>query len=160
MPQSAPWKAIAAMSENRVIGNGNEIPWRISEDFKWFKATTMGGVLVMGRKTWESLPKALPGRENWVLSKTMQAVEGVRVFRSLEDALEALGERVLFIIGGGQLYAATLLRCQELFLTEVHLRIEGGDAFFPEHAEAFEPVETLHECEEFTLRRWTRKNHP
>ncbi|HCR31683.1 MAG TPA: dihydrofolate reductase, partial [Opitutae bacterium] len=62
MPQSASWKAIAAMSENRVIGNGNEIPWRISEDFKWFKATTMGGVLVMGRKTWDSIGRPLPGR--------------------------------------------------------------------------------------------------
>ena len=160
MTEGLSLKAIAAVSQNGVIGKNGDLPWRLPGDLKWFKALTMGHVLLMGRKTWESLPKALPGRENWVLSKTMQAVEGVRVFRSLEDALEALGERVLFIIGGGQLYAATLLRCQELFLTEVHLRIEGGDAFFPEHAEAFEPVETLHECEEFTLRRWTRKNHP
>ena len=63
------FKAIAAMSENRVIGRGNEIPWHIPEDFKWFKETTMGHVLVMGRRTFESIGKALPGRETMVLTR-------------------------------------------------------------------------------------------
>ena len=153
-------KAIVAVSQNGVIGRKGDLPWRLSGDLKWFKKITMGHVLLMGRKTWESLPGALPGRENRVLSRTIQPCEGMNVFASLEDAVHKLGQRSLFIIGGGELYSLTLERCTELFLTEVHRTIEDGDAFFPDHSKLFEPVETLHECEDFTLRRWVRKNDP
>ena len=153
-------KAIVAVSQNGVIGRKGDLPWRLSGDLKWFKKITMGHVLLMGRKTWESLPGALPGRENRVLSRTIQPCEGMNVFASLEDAVHKLGQRSLFIIGGGELYSLTLERCTELFLTEVHRTIEDGDASFPDHSKLFEPVETLHECEDFTLRRWVRKSDP
>ena len=89
-------KAIAAVSQNGVIGKNGDLPWRISGDLQWFKKITMGHVLLMGRKTWQSLPKALPGRENWVLSRTMSPEEGMKVFRSVEEAKEELDGRTLF----------------------------------------------------------------
>lgn len=159
MTKTASLKAIAAVSQNGVIGRKGDLPWRLSGDLKWFKKITMGHVLLMGRKTWESLPSPLPGRENWVLSRSLEPIEGIRVFRSLEEALTKIGERTLFIIGGGELYSLTLGDCSELYLTEVHRVVEGGDAFFPDHLESFEPQETLHECEEFKLRRWVRRRN-
>ena len=159
MTKAACLKAIAAVSQNGVIGKQGDLPWRLSGDLKWFKQITMGHVLLMGRKTWESLPKALPGRENWVLSRTMSPEEGMKVFRSVEEAKEELDGRTLFIIGGGELYSLALADCDELYLTEVHQEVEGGDAFFPDHLELFEPVENLHECEDFKLRRWIRKQN-
>ena len=150
-------KAIAAVSQNGVIGKNGDLPWRISGDLQWFKKITMGHVLLMGRKTWQSLPKALPGRENWVLSRTMNPEQGMQVFRSVEEAKEELDGRTLFIIGGGELYSLALADCDELYLTEVHQEVEDGDAFFPDHSEWFDPSETLHECEDFTLRKWLRR---
>ena len=79
-----PFKAIAAMSLNRAIGNGNTIPWHLPEDFKWFKETTMGHVLAMGRKTFESIGRPLPGRETVVLTRNPGSVIGVRTLGSLE----------------------------------------------------------------------------
>ena len=78
--------AIVAISENSVIGKNGDLPWRISEDLKWFKKITLGHTLLMGRKTWQSLPGALPGRENWVLSSTMQTSPEIRVFKKLKEA--------------------------------------------------------------------------
>ena len=101
-------KAIAAVSQNGVIGKQGDLPWRLSGDLKWFKKITMGHVILMGRKTWESLPGVLPGRENWVLSRTMNQTEGIRVFPTIASALSEIGDRILFIIGGGELYSATL----------------------------------------------------
>lgn len=158
MTKAASLKAIAAVSQNGVIGKNGDLPWRISGDLQWFKKITMGHVLLMGRKTWESLPKALPGRENWVLSRTMSPMNGMQVFRSVEEAKKRLDGRTLFIIGGGELYSLALADCTELYLTEVHRVIEGGDAFFPDHSEWFAPSDTLHECEDFTLRKWLRRD--
>ena len=157
MTESASLKAIAAVSQNGVIGKQGDLPWRLSGDLKWFKKITMGHILLMGRKTWESLPGALPGRENWVLSRTLNPTPGIRVFRTLDEALAEVGERTLFIIGGGELYSLAIKDCVELYLTEVHLVVEDGDAFFPDHLEYFVPVETLDECEEFKIRRWVKR---
>ena len=84
MGSSKNFKAIAAMSENRVIGNTGDIPWHLPEDFKWFKKTTMGGILVMGRKTYESIGRPLPGRDTYVLSRTPREIAGVHNFTDLE----------------------------------------------------------------------------
>ena len=157
MTKGGSLKAIAAVSQNGVIGKNGDLPWRISGDLQWFKKITMGHVLLMGRKTWQSLPKALPGRENWVLSRTMNPEQGMQVFRSVEEAKEELDGRTLFIIGGGELYSLALADCDELYLTEVHQEVEGGDAFFPDHSEWFDPSETLHDCDDFTLRKWLRR---
>ena len=152
-------KAIAAVSRNGVIGRQGDLPWRLSGDLKWFKKITMGHVILMGRKTWESLPGPLPGRENWVLSRSLEPIKGIQVFRSLDEVLVKIGGDVLFIIGGGELYSLALKDCTELYLTEVNQVVEDGDAFFPDHLESFEPEETLHECEEFKLRKWIRRRN-
>ena len=80
-----PYKAIVAVSEDGVIGRNGDLPWRLSADLKWFKKITMGHTILMGRKTWDSLPNALPGRKNWVLSRNAQSVDGMQVFRTLEE---------------------------------------------------------------------------
>jgi len=149
-------KAIAAVSRNGVIGRQGDLPWRLSDDLKWFKKITMGHVILMGRKTWESLPGPLPGRENWVLSRSLEPIKGIQVLRSLDEVLVKIGGGVLFIIGGGELYSLALKDCSELYLTEVNQVVEDGDAFFPDHLKWFEADETLHDCEDFKLRRWVR----
>lgn len=150
-----PFKAIAAMSLNRVIGNGNEIPWHLPEDFKWFKQTTMGHVLVMGRKTYESIGRPLPGRETVVLSRSGFADERVKTIASI-DELKVGEEREVFICGGGQIYEQLLSRCDELFLTLVKREVEG-DAFFPAFEDEFELAGTIASEDEFEIRRYRRQ---
>ena len=84
-----PFKAIVAVSQNGVIGKNGDLPWRLAEDLKWFKKITMGHVVLMGRKTWDSLPFPLPGRKNWVISRSLEKKEGMQVFRSIEKAEES-----------------------------------------------------------------------
>lgn len=151
-------KAIVAVSQNGVIGKDGDLPWRLSGDLKWFRKITMGHTLIMGRKTWDSLPGALPGRENWVLSRSMKATEGIRVFNNFDRVLENASGRTLFVIGGGELYRQTLTYCKEIFVTEVLRTIEGGDAFFPPFEHQYDAVEVLDENDAFILRRWVAKN--
>ena len=150
------FSAIAALSENRVIGSGNCIPWHLPEDFKFFKATTMGYVLVMGRKTFESIGRPLPGRDTIVLSRSGFAHPGVRTITSL-DALPALvGDRQVFICGGAEIYRQALPLCADVYLTHVK-RVVAGDAFFPPFEELFEPAETLHDNADFRIVRYRRR---
>ena len=144
------FKAIAAMSENRVIGRGNEIPWHIPEDFKWFKETTMEHVLGMGRRTFESIGKVLPGRETIVLTRGEFSHPDVTVIRSLDEVAPKLEGGTAFIVGGAQIYEQALPRCSDLFLTLVKREVEG-DVFFPEFENYFKKVEVLHEEEEFRI---------
>ena len=95
-------KAIAAMAENRVIGNKGVIPWHLPEDFRWFKQATMGGVLVMGRKTFESIGKPLPGRETYVLSRTTRSIEGVHNFSNLDILQKIDTDKTIWIAGGAK----------------------------------------------------------
>ena len=150
------FKAIAAMSENRVIGRGNEIPWHIPKDFKWFTETTMGHVLVMGRRTFESIGKALPGRETMVLTRGEFSHPDVTVIRSLDEVAPRLEGRDGFIAGGAQVYEQALPRCSDLFLTLVKREVEG-DVFFPEFENYFEEVEVLREETEFRIVHY--RNH-
>jgi len=139
-------KAIAAMARNRVIGAQGTIPWRLPEDFRWFKQTTLGGVVLMGRKTFESLGKPLPGRRNVVLSASQQ-FEGVEHLGSLEDFCEAhYAPAPVWIIGGAKVYEQTLPLCTDLYLSVVDLEPEG-DAFFPEFESRFklEAIVAKHE---------------
>lgn len=154
-----PYKAIVAVSQDGVIGRNGDLPWRLSGDLQWFKKITMGHTILMGRKTWDSLPKALPGRENWVLSRRDQRSEGMRLFTSLKDVAEHLpDQQTLFVIGGGEVYRQALPLCHELYITEVHQKVPDGDAFFPEYRDQFEAVEVLDENEDFLLRRWQRRS--
>lgn len=152
-----PYKAIVAVAEDGVIGRGGDLPWRLSEDLKWFKKITLGHTILMGRKTWESLPGALPSRQNWVLSRTANQKDGMSVFRSMEEVQQALGpSQTLFIIGGGEIYSMALPLCHELFISEVRRKVPDGDAFFPNYKDQFRPVEVLDDNPDFLLRRWVR----
>jgi dihydrofolate reductase len=143
------------MSLNRVIGSGGRIPWHIPDDFKWFKQITMGHVLVMGRKTFESIGRPLPGRETVVLSRSEFSHPGVRTIRDLQEATFPGESRTLFICGGAQIYEQYLPLCSELYLTLVNRRVEG-DTFFPRFEDRFSLAETIRETPEFSILRYTR----
>ena len=147
--------AIAAMSRNRVIGADGKIPWYISEDLKFFKRTTLGHIIVMGRKTYDSLGKPLPGRENWVLSRGAQ-IDGVTMLRSFDAIQEPSDGRKLYIIGGAELYTALLPTCSELLLTHVDNEVEG-DTFFPDFENNFDAGEVVQSGEGYQIRRHLRK---
>ena len=120
---------IAAIASNRVIGAGNSLPWHISEDLKRFKRLTTGHTVIMGRRTWESIGRSLPLRRNIVVSS--RKIPGVESYGGLEDALRAVSEEdIVFVIGGGQLYAQALPRAEYLYLTLVKGEF-AGDVFFP-----------------------------
>lgn len=150
------FKAIAAMALNRVIGHGNQIPWHLPEDFKWFKATTTGHVLVMGRKTFESIGKPLSQRETIVLSRAAWSHPGVKTIHSLEELPGLVAERQVFICGGAQVYEQALPLCSELFLTLVKREV-AGDTFFPKFEDQFERVETIRDTPEFQILRYRRR---
>ena len=123
---------IAAMGKDRVIGIDNRLPWRLPADMKHFRALTMGKPVLMGRKTFDSIGKPLPGRTNIVVSQDPGFhPEGVTVSRSIPEALAA-GEDAteIMVIGGASFYAQLLPRAQRLYLTQIHHRF-AGDAFFP-----------------------------
>ncbi len=124
---------IVAASENRVIGINNTLPWHISEDLKRFKALTKGYPIVMGRKTYESLPKKpLPYRENIVITRNRSLEMGHKICHSLEEAVaHCAGKEKLFICGGAAIYREALPLADTIELTLVHQSIEG-DTFFPE----------------------------
>ncbi|MEL6193567.1 MAG: dihydrofolate reductase [Bacteroidota bacterium] len=124
--------AIYAISENQVLGKNNDIPWRLSDDLKMFKRTTLGKPIIMGRKTFESLGKPLPKRRNIVISRTMPLeAEGYEVFRSLDEAINACTEPEAFIIGGARLFEEAFEKgyVHKVFETLVHAEVEG-DVFF------------------------------
>ena len=120
---------IAALARNRVIGREGKLPWHISEDLKRFKRLTTGHPVLMGRKTFDALGRPLSNRRNIVL--TRKPAPGIEAFRSIPDALEALGkEDVVFVLGGGEVYAQLLEKADLLYLTEIERDYEG-DAYFP-----------------------------
>jgi dihydrofolate reductase len=148
-----PFKAIAAMSLNRVIGNGSRIPWHIPEDFKWFKQMTMGHVIVMGRKTFQSIGKPLPNRTTIVLSRSIDPIPGVSTISRLTE-LDPKDSRwlgkTIFICGGAEVYRQALPLCSDLFLTLVKREVEG-DVFFPEFESQFVLEKEITESEEFKI---------
>ncbi len=144
---------IAAMGENRVIGKDNDIPWHLPDDFKYFKETTSGHHVIMGRKNWESLQQQfqpLPNRPNIIVTrnKNYQGT-GAKTVTSLEEALDLArkaGENEAFIIGGGEIYRMGLPICDRIYLTEINGSFEG-QVTFPE----------------FSRKEWketSRKHHP
>ena len=123
---------IVAASANNVIGAQGDLPWRLSDDLKRFKTVTMGKPIVMGRKTWESIGRALPGRRNIVITRQQNfAAEGCDVVQSTDEAIVAAGDvDEIMVIGGSEVYALFLPVAQRLYLTRVHADV-NGDAFFP-----------------------------
>lgn len=123
---------IVAMDENRLIGRGGQLPWKLPNDLKHFKALTLGKTVLMGRKTWDSLGKPLPQRENWVLTRDANfSATGCRKFHDLKTALTAHRGGELMVIGGAELYRQTLPLAQRLYLTQVHAQLQG-DTWFPD----------------------------
>ena len=148
-------KAIVAMAESRVIGNGGTIPWHLPEDFKFVKATTMGHGIVMGRKTYESIGKPLPGRQNIILSRTMRETHEVTIVRSLEELLQLPDADDFFVIGGAEIYQLLLPYCTELFVTKVPRSVDG-DTFFPEFESVYDAGTKILETADFSVWKYSR----
>lgn len=131
---------IVAHDPNLVIGKEGGLPWHYSDDLKYFKKVTMGHPMLMGRGVFEELDeKPLPGRENVVLSRTMN-YDHVPTFSSVPEALEYLeGEELVFVIGGGEVYRRLLSQTDKLFVTEIHQEYEG-DTYFPEYRDDISSV--------------------
>lgn len=125
---------IAAVAKNRVIGANNTLPWHLPEDLKRFRSLTMGHHIIMGRKTYESLGRLLPGRTTIIVSRNKDyAVDGALVADTLKSALSHCGnDPEVFVIGGGQLYHDALPKADRLYLTEIEQDV-AGDTFFPEY---------------------------
>jgi len=125
---------VAAMAANRVIGKDNKMPWHLPADLKHFKAVTLGKPVVMGRKTFESIGRILPGRRNIVVSRqTVTDLRGAEWVNSLPQAFELLqGQPEVMVIGGAEIYRQCLPLAQRLYLTEIALETEG-DACFPDY---------------------------
>lgn len=150
-------KAIAAMSENRVIGNGNKIPWHLPEDFKWFKKMTTGQIIVMGRKTFESIGRPLPNRTTIILSRTNFQYPDVQTISDLGEINLENETRQVFICGGAQIYEQTLPLCSDLYLTLVK-RVVEGDTFFPLFENQFELSGEIFDCADFKIFHYKRRN--
>lgn len=139
MPTPMRVSIIAAVAHNGVIGRDGELPWRLPADLRFFKRVTMGHHIVMGRKTWESIGRPLPGRTIVVLTRGgAQEIPGVRFVRDLPAGLavaEAAGDTEAFVIGGAEVFASALERAERLYLTRVHADVEGDVCFppFDEH---------------------------
>ncbi|MDF5377698.1 type 3 dihydrofolate reductase, partial [Vibrio parahaemolyticus] len=129
---------IAAMADNRIIGKDNQMPWHLPADFAWFKRCTMGKPVIMGRKTYESIGRPLPGRLNIVISRdeTLK-IEGVTTVTSIEQALDVAGDvEEVMIIGGGAIYASCLPMANKLYVTHIEAAIDG-DTQFPDWGDEF-----------------------
>jgi dihydrofolate reductase len=154
--------AIAAMASNRVIGREGKLPWHLPEDLKFFKQTTLGHPVLMGRKTFESiierLGKPLPGRANIVLSQSMPPREGVQIIRDLAQ-LQAFLPHLpspVYLVGGAQLYESLFHECDELLLTYIEKPCEG-DMLLPKFEDAFDLKEVVLRGAGFEIRRYVRR---
>lgn len=149
------FSAIVAMSANRVIGRAGTLPWHYPEDLKFFKRTTLGHPILMGRATFESIGKPLPGRQNIVLSSTLADTPGITLIRRLADLPAACPDAAkIFVIGGARLFEELLPQCEELFLTYIDQEIEG-DVFLPPFEDQFHLAEILSTSPPLQFRRYT-----
>ena len=145
------------MAENRVIGQENKLPWHIPEDFQWVKACTKGQAIAMGRKTFESLGRPLPNRENIVISRSAQEIPGCTVLPSLEALAQYQTDKEIWIFGGAQIYAQAMDRIGELYLTVVKGEF-SGDAFFPPFEDAFTLEEVVREEPHFKILKYRQQD--
>ena len=149
------YRAIAAMAENRVIGNHNTIPWHLPEDFKWFKKTTMGQTLLMGRKTFDSIGRPLPGRQTIILSRNQLSIPNTQTVNTIESIESVATSDTIWIAGGAEIYQLMLPKCSDLYLTRVHQR-PVGDTFFPEFENHFELATVMESNAEFSIEHWKK----
>jgi dihydrofolate reductase len=158
MPRpTPPLSAIVAMASNRVIGRDGTLPWHYPEDLKFFKRTTLGHPILMGRATFESIGRPLPGRQNIVLSSTLPPTEGITLIRTLSDLSSVCPDaEKIFVIGGARLFEELLPQCSELYLTCIDEAYQG-DVYLPPFESLFELAEVLQSSPPLEFRRYTRK---
>jgi len=143
--------AVAAMAANRVIGAEGKIPWYLPEDLRWFKELTMGGTLLMGRVTYDSIGRPLPGRHTIVMSrKEGLEIPGVTVIRDLSGLRGVVVQGDVFVVGGAEIYRAALPYCRDLYLTEVRKDVEG-DRKMPMFEDVFRFSSLLRETTEMSI---------
>jgi dihydrofolate reductase len=148
--------AIVAMAANRAIGHQGSLPWHYPEDLKFFKQTTSGHPILMGRNTYESIGRPLPNRHNIVLSKTLPPTPGITIIQDLDQLASAAAEADrIFVIGGAQLYLSLLPHCQDLYLTFIN-ETHHGDTFFPAFEQDFPHLEILHSSPPLEFRYYRR----
>jgi dihydrofolate reductase len=153
--------AIAAMSENRVIGSQGKIPWHIPDDFRWFKNRTLGRTIVMGRKTFESIGRLLPGRKTIVLTKSGKPHPDVETCLESDQLIQRWHTNssfdhsvdCMFICGGAEIYGMFLPFCSVLYLTRVK-KVVDGDTYFPPFESNYKLNQVIHETSEFRVERW------
>ncbi|MCB1210472.1 MAG: dihydrofolate reductase [Verrucomicrobiales bacterium] len=149
--------AIVAMAANRVIGREGKLPWHFPEDLKFFKRTTLGHPILMGRATFESIGKPLPGRENVVLSNTMSPTDGITVLRDVSELATACPDaKTIYVIGGARLFADLLPKCDGLYLTAVRGDYEG-DVFLPPFEHLFDLNHIVETTPDLEFRYYRRK---
>lgn len=158
IPEKPVLRAVVAMASNRIIGKDGDLPWRLSEDLKWFKKLTLGYPIVMGRKTMESIGRPLPKRRNIVISRNLTEVpEGFELVNSCEQVVSHLGgEMIVSVIGGAEIYREFLPICSEVYLSYVFEPYEG-DTSLVEFEDDFELIEVMHRDDDFELRRYVRR---
>lgn len=155
-----PFKAIAAMSLNRVIGKGNALPWDIPQELEWFKKNTLDQIILMGRKTYDSIGRPLPRRTSIILSKTASNIPGTTIIRDLKElaTLSLPSDKTIWVIGGAEIYKLTLPYTSELYLTIVKKEIPDGDAFFPPFEESFTPFDIIENNQQYTIIQYKNLN--
>jgi dihydrofolate reductase len=156
--------AIVAIDLNNAIGKNNQLLWHLPADLKFFKTTTMGCPIIMGRKTYESIGRLLPGRKNMIITRSLDfKLEGAEVYNSLDAAIKNCTEEKVFIIGGAEIYHLAMPLLTELYVTKVKHQFDA-DTHFPEiKTNQFELVwEECHEADEknkfdYCFQKWVRK---
>lgn len=149
-------RAIVGFPKNRAIGLNNTLPWNIPEDLQFFKKTTSGKTILMGRKTYDSIGRPLPKRLNIVLSRTPTNIPNVITIDHPSKLLELDLPRDIWLIGGAKIYELLLPACIELYISHIH-QDYNGDTFFPSFEENFTPAETIEQYETFHVKKYIRK---
>ena len=147
--------AVAAMTQNRVLGKDGKMPWHLPADLKFFKRITSGHPILMGRKTWDSLGRPLPNRRNIVLSRTATNLPGAEVITDVSELTKLGLTGDVFVIGGAEIYRLLLPHCTTVYLTELNFTSEG-DAFFPAFEQDFPRQEILETAPEAVWKRYWR----
>jgi dihydrofolate reductase len=153
---SLTFHAIVAMSENRAIAYEGKLPWHLPLEYRWFKHKTMGGAMIMGRKTCEAIGKALPGRTSYVLSRRGGECLGAKCYTDFNSLCDDLpGDKPVWVVGGAEIYQQLFPRCTCIYLSRIK-RITPGDVFLPVFEDQFTLNQIIHENPDFRVERWLR----
>ena len=154
---------IVALTQEGIIGKSNDLPWSLPKDMAHFKSVTTGNPVIMGRKTWDSIPskyRPLPNRHNIVVSRNMQQEEKIDVCKNMNQAIQKAQSynTEIFIIGGAQIYALALPHAKKMLISHIHKNYEG-DTYFPKFNKGEWNITNIQKCKEFTRKEYTRKEY-